>query len=236
MSMNIAGLQKVSTIDYPGEISCIVFLHGCNFRCGFCYNPDLVLGKACEGFSQEYFFDFLKKRKGKLDAVCITGGEPLITLDLEFVKKIKELGFKVKIDTNGSFPDKLKELIDNKLIDYIAMDIKSSREFYARAAGIPVDISKIERSIKLVHDFKNSEFRTTIVKRFHDEKVMRELGKWIKKICGEKSSQIFLQGFRKNEEGMIDMDFLKEQNVSEKYLEEMREVIKNYFCEVGVRC
>ena len=234
--MNIAGLQKVSTIDYPGEISCIVFLHGCNFRCGFCYNPDLVLRKACEGFSQEYFFDFLKKRKGKLDAVCITGGEPLITLDLDFVRKIKELGFKVKIDTNGSFPDKLKELIDNKLIDYIAMDVKNSREFYARTAGAPVDILKIERSIKLVHDFENSEFRTTIVKRFHDEKVMRDLGKWVEEICGAKSKRIFLQGFRKNEEGMIDMDFLNEQNVSEKYLEEMKEAVKEYFCEVGIRC
>ena len=235
MVMNIAGLQKVSTIDYPGEISCIVFLHGCNFRCGFCYNPDLVLRQASDGFSQEYFFNFLKKRKGKLDAVCITGGEPLITLEIDFVRKIKELGYKVKIDTNGSFPDKLKELIDLKLIDYIAMDIKSSKEFYSRAIGVPADISKIERSIKLVNDFENSEFRTTVVKRFHDGKVMKDLGKWVKEICESKPKRIFLQGFRRNEEGMIDMDFMNEQNVSEKYLEEMKESVKDYFCEVGLR-
>jgi pyruvate formate lyase activating enzyme len=233
--MNIAGLQKVSTIDYPGEISCIIFLHGCNFRCGFCYNPDLVLREASEGFSEEYVLDFLKKRKGKLDAVCITGGEPLINLDFEFVKKIRKLGYKIKIDTNGSFPERLEELINLKLVDYIAMDIKSSKKSYARVAMVPMDISKIEKSIKLVHDFGNSEFRTTVVKRFHNEEVMKDIGKWLNKVCGEKPKQIFLQGFRKNEEGMVDNDFLNEINVSEKFLEEMKVPLENFFNEVVIR-
>jgi pyruvate formate lyase activating enzyme len=126
-------------------------------------------------------------------------------------------------------------MIDLKLIDYIAMDIKADKENYSKVSGTEVDISKIERSIKLTHDFGNSEFRTTVVKRFHDEKVMESLGKWLNEICEEKPKHIFLQGFRKAEEGMIDIDFMNEQNVQEKYLEEMKIYIKDYFGEVGLR-
>ncbi len=159
--MKIMGLQKISTIDYPGEIAATVFLHGCNFRCGFCYNPSLVLSerlqvagrRSQDFFSEEYVLEFLSRRVGKLDAVCITGGEPLISLDFDFVKKIKDMGFKVKLDTNGSFPERLREIVDLGLVDYIAMDVKGAREDYSGIVGVDVDLKKIEESIKIVDDF-----------------------------------------------------------------------------------
>ncbi len=242
MAMKIAGLQKVSTIDYPGKICCVVFLHGCNFRCGFCHNPDLVVKNFDGGFSESGILDFLKKRVGKLDAVCITGGEPLMSLNFDFVRKIKELGFKVKLDTNGAFPSRLKEAIDLGLVDYIAMDVKSCWEDYSKVAGVEVDLKKIEKSIKLVHEFNRgsgcrgqSEFRTTIINRFHDAESMRALGKWLNEICGMKPRRFFLQGFKKNEEGMIDSDFLREKNVGEEFLNELKEEVGEFFEEVGVR-
>lgn len=233
--MKIAGLQKVSTIDYPNKISCIIFLYGCNFRCGFCYNPDLVIRDFEGGYTEKEILDFLKKRTGKLDAVCITGGEPLISLDLDFVRKIKDLGYLVKIDTNGSFPEKLKEMIDLKLVDYVAMDIKGSSSKYTKIIGALVDLKKIEESIRIVNDFSNSEFRTTIVGRYHDEDEVLEMGKWVNEVCLGKPKSLFLQGFRKGESGMIDDDFEKEENVGEKYLDKMKFVLKEFFNEVEVR-
>jgi len=232
--MKISGLQKTTLSDYPGEVACTIFLHGCNFRCGFCHNPDLVTGAVTEGFSRENILGFLKERAGKLDAVCISGGEPLATLDLDFVREIKALGYLVKIDTNGSFPEKLKELIDEKLVDYIAMDIKASKEKYPEVACASVDMEKIEESIKMVHDFSNSEFRTTVVGRFHDAFIMRALGRWLNDVCGQKPKKYFLQGFKK-EGDFVDKSFVEEENVSEKYLEEIKECVDEYFEEVGVR-
>jgi len=233
--MKICGLQKVSTIDYPGEIACTIFIYGCNFRCGFCYNPDLVIKDAPEEFSEEYVLDFLKTRIGKLDAVCITGGEPLMTLDFDFVRKIKDLGFKIKVDTNGSFPNRLKEMIDLKLVDYVAMDIKSSKEKYSEAVGVGVVLEKIEESIKMIHDFGEYEFRTTIVGRLHDAYSVMAMAKWLNKVCGAKPKKFFLQGFKKNEAGMIDEDFQNEANVGEEFLIELKECIKDYFELVEVR-
>lgn len=232
--MKIAGLQKTTTIDYPGEIACTIFLHGCNFRCGFCYNPDLVVKKFERGFSEEDILKFLKKKIGKLDAVCITGGEPLMSLDFGFVKKIKELGYKVKIDTNGSFPNRLKEMIDLGLVDYIAMDVKSCREDYSKVADVDVDLKKIEESIRIVHKF-GGEFRTTIVGKYHNVNSLRDLGKWLNKICGEKPKKYFLQGFKRNKEGMIDSSFLKEKDISEECLKELKSGVKEFFEEVEVR-
>jgi len=151
--MKIGGLQKVSTIDYPGEISCVIFLWGCNFRCGFCHNPELVV-RGCEGeFSSEEVLDFLSRRVGKLDAVVISGGEPLISLDFDFVRRVKAMGFKVKVDTNGTSPDVLRDLIEEGLVDYVAMDVKGCREDYSRVCGVEVDVEKIEESIRIVEDF-----------------------------------------------------------------------------------
>ena len=233
--MKISGLQKVTTIDYPGEIACTIFLHGCNFRCGFCYNPDLVIKEPEEGFSEEQILKFLKGRVGKLDAVCITGGEPLMTLDFDFVRKIKDIGFKVKIDTNGSFPDKLKEMIDLGLVDYIAMDIKNSKEKYSEAVGINANIDRLEESIKMIHDFGDYEFRTTTVARLHDADSMVSMAKWLNEVCGAKPKQLFLQGFKKNKDGMIDSSYMNELDVSEKFLVELKGEIKDYFEKVEVR-
>jgi len=233
--MRISGLQKVSVIDYPGEIACTIFLHGCNFRCGFCYNPDLVVKDFDGGFSEEYVLDFLKSRVGKLDAVCITGGEPLMSLDFDFVRKIKDLGFKVKVDTNGSFPDRLKEMIDLGLVDYVAMDIKNSREKYSETAGVDVALEKIEDSIKMIHDFGAYEFRTTIVGRLHSKEDVVEMAKWLNEVCGAKPKRIFLQGFKKNEAGMIDSSFGDELDIGEEFLNELRDCVGGFFGEVEVR-
>ena len=161
--MLIAGLQKTTLLDYPGKVAAIVFTYGCNFACSFCHNPELVLGDANNAnilrigrITEEGFFDFLKKRQGLLDGVCITGGEPTLHPDLpEFIKKIKDLGFLVKLDSNGTNPEMLRDLINKKLVDYIAMDIKIS-EF---------DNVKYIRSVEIVEDFmrnKDGEFRWTL--------------------------------------------------------------------------
>ncbi len=165
--MNIGGLQKVSLIDYPGKISAIIFTQGCNFRCPYCHNPELVdpkLYKPC--LIQKDILTFLKNRTGKLDAVTITGGEPTLQEDLiPFIEKIRKIGFAVKLDSNGSRPDVLDRLIKEKLLDFIALDIKAPREEYKRVAKIPVDSAVIAESTQLVLKAKiPHEFRTTVVK------------------------------------------------------------------------
>jgi pyruvate formate lyase activating enzyme len=232
--MKIAGLQKTTLVDYPGKIACTIFLWGCNFRCGFCYNPDLVVRQSFNEFSREDVLKFLESRREKLEAVCITGGEPLISLDLDFLREIKRMGYLIKIDTNGSFPDRLMELINEGLVDYIAMDIKGSRERYKEVVSCDVDLSAIERSIKMIHDFGEYEFRTTVVLKFHDESEVRKMGEWINLICGRKARRYFLQGF-KNKGDFIDNNFKKEKNVSERFLRDLKKVAENYFEEVVVR-
>ena len=233
--MKILGLQRTTLVDYPGKVACTIFLFGCNFRCGFCYNPLLVLGGDSEIFSESYILEFLERRRGKLDAVCVTGGEPLMTLDVGFLKKIKAMGYLVKIDTNGSFPSRLKEMIDLGLVDYIAMDIKGSREYYSRVAGVNVNVNKIEESIKMIYNFGSYEFRTTIVGRLHNESSVVSMAKWMNKICDGKPKRFFLQGFKKNEAGMIDQDFQNELNIDEKFLNELKDSIKDSFEELEVR-
>ena len=232
--MKIAGLQKMTLIDYPGEVACTIFLFGCNFRCGFCHNPELVVRRLEEGFSEEGVLKFLKERRGKLDAVCISGGEPLMSLDLDFVKKIKDFGYKVKVDTNGSFPEKLEQLIKGDLIDAVAMDVKASRKNYSKVSGVGVDIKKIEKSMKLVSSLGDYEFRTTVVKKFHDVDEMKVIGRWLNEVCGKKPRKFFLQGF-KSRGDLIDKSFLKEKSVSEEYLNELKVGVGEFFGEVGVR-
>lgn len=165
--MLIGGLNKMSLIDFPETVSAVVFTMGCNFRCPFCHNPELVLPeKFNTPLDEEELFSFLKKRKGLLDGVVVTGGEPTIHKDLpEFVTKIKELGFKVKLDTNGTKPEMLKELIENKLVDFIAMDIKASMKKYELLSGCNTNLEKLRESIELI---KKSaiyyQFRNTFVK------------------------------------------------------------------------
>jgi len=233
--MKVKGLQKTTLLDYPGKVSCVLFLYGCNFKCGFCHNPELVVCENSSEISEEEVFDFLKKRRKVLEGVCITGGEPLLSLKKEFVKKIKELGYLVKVDTNGSFPLKLKEFINEGLVDYVAMDLKSSPGKYFEAAGCNVDMKKIKESIKLICESGvDYEFRTTVVPGIHDEEDVRKLGKWVKKIIGGKGKRYFLQGF-KNMGKFIDLKYSGERDVSEEDLEKLKKVASDYFLDVGIR-
>ena len=168
--MNIKGLQKTTLLDFPEKLACTVFTGGCNFRCPFCHNASLVLRAGeVEGISEEEFFSYISKRSGMLDGVCITGGEPLLNPDIaDFIRKIRSFGLLVKLDTNGSLPDKLKALLDEGLLDYVAMDIKNSSERYALTAGVDKFPEEIEKSIDLIIQCApDYEFRTTVVRELH---------------------------------------------------------------------
>ena len=182
--MVIQGLQKLTLLDYPGKVACTIFTAGCNFRCPFCHNASLVVDTyKNKEIKLDDIFAFLKKRMGVLDGVCVTGGEPLIQPDIEaFLRRIKEMGYAVKLDTNGSFPDKLKRHVDEKLVDYVAMDIKNSQESNGKTIGIQdYDIRNIHRSVQyLLSDAVPYEFRTTVVLEFHQRSDFESIGRWIK--------------------------------------------------------
>ncbi len=228
--MKIAGFQKLTLIDYPGKLACAIFLYGCNFRCGFCHNPELVVKPVDVLFSEEEILDFLELRKKYLEGVCITGGEPLLTLDFDFLRNIKALGYDIKIDTNGSYPEVLEELIRENLVDFIAMDIKSSREKYNLVVNSEVDFNKIEESIRIISSFPEYEFRTTIVERFHNKKDIENMMEWLKKITGGRMKKFILQGF-KNSGKLIDESFCSEEDVDEDYLMKLKGIAEGY-CEV----
>lgn len=191
--MKIYGLEKLSMVDFDGHLCATVFTAGCNFRCPFCHNADLVNGTNLSEISEEKFFTYLKKRKGMLDSVCVSGGEPTLQKDLpEFIKKIKDLGFLVKLDTNGTNPKMLKELVENNLVDYVAMDIKNSRESYLKTAGKGnFDLNKIDESISyLKTGVVPYEFRTTLISGHHTENEIKKMGSWI-----SGASKLYLQHF-----------------------------------------
>lgn len=181
--MTINGMQKLTLLDYPGNVACLIFTQGCNFRCPFCHNRGLLdMNNDCEKIDEQEVFKYLEKRKGLLDGVCISGGEPLLQKDIEdFIRKVKDLGYKVKLDTNGSSPKKLKQLIEGGLIDYVAMDIKNDFLNYDKTAGMCTNIDNIKKSIEIIENSNiEYEFRTTIVKQFHDvgklEKIIQYIG------------------------------------------------------------
>lgn len=175
-------MQRFSLIDYPGKVSAIIFTQGCNFRCPYCYNPELVDPKLFkEPIPEEKIFSFLEARKGKLDGVVVTGGEPTIQEDLtRFVEKVKEMGYLVKLDTNGSNPDVLEELLDNKLVDYIAMDVKAPPQKYGLLTQVNTPMKRIERSVSLIMSSNiGYEFRTTVIKTLLTEKDVIEIAKFL---------------------------------------------------------
>ena len=193
--MNIYGLQKLSLVDYPGKTAAVLFTGGCNFRCPFCHNYGLVTDPG-EPLDKNEVFDYLKRRVGLLDAVVITGGEPLIHSDIaDLIEEVRNVGYPVKLDTNGTFPVRLAELISRGLVDYVAMDIKNCREKYFLTAGCETDLDSINKSIMLLMcgdtDF---EFRTTVVGQLHCEEDFYGIGQWIK--GGEK---YYLQRFKDSE-------------------------------------
>lgn len=193
--MTIAGLQKTTLLDYPGKVACTVFLSGCNFRCPFCQNSEILTGSGGEQIPEEELFAFLERRRGILDGVCVSGGEPLLGDVAPLLERIKGLGYSVKIDTNGAFPEKLKELYGRGLIDFVAMDIKNSPQKYEKTAGARVDIGKIKESAAFLMECGvGYEFRTTVVKQLHAGEDFVRIGQWLR---GAKA--YFLQTFRDTE-------------------------------------
>ncbi len=216
--MNFNGFQKLTLLDYPGRVACTLFLAGCNFRCPFCHNAFLVTDiDNSQTFSEEEILSHLKKRKGILEGVCITGGEPLLRPDLEdFIKKVKEIGLSVKLDTNGTDPEKLLSLIERGLIDYVAMDIKSCPENYGRVAGVEnLDILPILKSVEILKSGRVPfEFRTTIVKELHTLEDIEKIGRWIKG-----APRYFLQNF-------VDSGNLIQSNLHEYDKETLEKMVK----------
>ena len=218
--MIIGGLQKLTLLDFPGNVACTVFTVGCNLRCPFCHNPALVNNPPEDmRISEEEFFAFLKKRQGILDGVAITGGEPLLHADIgEFIAKIKSMGFKVKLDTNGTFPERLEKILSEGNVDYVAMDIKNTFDKYAQTVGIEgFDTSLIRRSIEVLKDSGIAhEFRTTVVSPLHKAEDFARIAGQV-----EGADNYFLQGF-------VDSgDLLNGEGLSEMPRKELEMALDN---------
>ncbi len=231
--MKIGGLQKLTLIDYPGKVACTVFLKGCNFRCPWCYSPELVLPEKIEHqpeIHQEEFFSFLEKRKDTIEGVVICGGEATVHSSLPFfVSKIKDLGFLVKLDTNGSNPTLLNSLIKENLLDYIAMDIKAPLEKYEKAIGVEINTEKIKESINIImNSGLDYEFRTTIVPDIHEEEDMEKIGKII-----EGAEKYFLQSFMP--EKTIFGGFMEKKPFSPKEIEGFKERVSPFVKSCNIR-
>lgn len=224
--MKLGGLQEISLLDYPEKICAIIWTVGCNFRCPFCYNPNLVYGKT-DLLAEHEILSFLEERKGKLDALSITGGEPLLHEDIkDFITEVKEKGFLIKVDTNGTFPKRLHQLLDEELIDYVSMDVKAPSEKYHRLTGVQVDIDSIDQSIDIIMNKATEyEFKTTVIPGLLEKKDITDIASWIK---GAK--RYYLQQFKINVP-LIDQrlhasakqfskqDFLDMKQQAESYVE-----------------
>jgi pyruvate formate lyase activating enzyme len=195
----ISGLQKMTLLDYPGKVACTVFLQGCNYRCPFCHNSELLCHDGEEFMTEDAFIAFLEKRVGLLDGVCVSGGEPTLYPGLEeMLRRIKALDFAVKLDTNGSRPDVLKTLVGKGLVDHVAMDVKNGPRQYGETTGVPgVALERIEESLRfLLSDAVSYELRTTVVEPLHDETSILEMGQWLQSLVPEKKPRVlYLQKF-----------------------------------------
>jgi pyruvate formate lyase activating enzyme len=216
--MLIGGLQKLTLLDYPNKVAAIVFTYGCNFACSFCHNPELIRDNKNLRICESEVFEFLERRRGLLEGVCITGGEPTLHSDLpDFIKKIKELGFAVKLDTNGTNPAMLQGLIKNKMIDYIAMDIKAPLGRYEEITRRKIDLLAIEKSIKMIMESGlDYEFRSTLVPGFHEAKDVIEMAKLI---AGAKN--YYLQNFI-SQGKMLDQTWEKKRSFMPEEMAEFR--------------
>jgi len=231
--MILGGLQKLTLIDYPGHIAATVFTVGCNFRCPFCHNPELVSGSlySASDTLEKEFFELLKNRRGKLEGICITGGEPTIQPDIiEFIRKIKNLGYKVKLDTNGTRPDVLRVLFAEKSLDFVAMDIKNSSENYAKTANSKIDLERIKLSVDLIRNSGiDYEFRTTAVPGLHKEEDFAGIGKWL-----TGSKKYVLQAFE-DKGKILDPRLKKKTKGKSLDLEKIAKNIEKYFGSIEVR-
>ena len=222
--MDIHGLQKMTLLDFPGRVACTVFLGGCDLRCPFCHNAELIDGTAPSVMEEYELLDFLRKRKSLLDGVAITGGEPLLRGDLaSLLRPIRDLGYDIKLDTNGTHPDRLRNLIDDALVQYVAMDIKNSPDRYAETAGVPaVDMTAIRNSVSLLLENRVPyEFRTTVVAEFHDEDSFRGIGPWI-----QGAERYYLQRFTDRETVPFEGFHAPAAEAMETYAELVRPWVK----------
>ena len=233
--MRIVGLQKMTLLDYPGKVACTVFLGGCNFRCPFCHNGGLLEGDAPEVMTAEELLTFLKSRQGLLDGVCITGGEPTLSPQLpRLVAEIKALGFAVKLDTNGSRPAVLKQLVEQKLVDYVAMDVKNCPERYADTVGLSkAPMEAIEQSLRFLMAGKvDYELRTTVVRELHDEASVTQMGRWLYSLNKyTKIPKIFIQPF-------VNRDSVLDQNLHAPEtgkIADFVELLTTFATEVSIR-
>ena len=225
--MIIHGLQKLTLLDFPEHTACTVFLAGCNFRCPFCHNSELLNAATADPLMDDVeLLGFLSKRQGLLDGVCITGGEPTLRPDLDkLLKEIKKLGFKTKLDTNGTMPEVIKKLVDNNLVDYIAMDIKTAPEHYELLTGVTGDMDAIRKSVDFIKFCGiEYEFRTTVVKGLHQLADFTAIGKWLKN-----ARAYYLQPF-------VDRDSVLQKNLTaptdeelNAYLNEVKKYIPNSY-------
>ena len=229
--MLIKGLQKLTLIDYPNKIAATIFLFGCNLRCPYCHNPELINASEAKKFktySKEEILSFLNERFDFLEGVNITGGEPTLSKDLpNLIKSIKKLGYTIKLDTNGTNPKMLHELIKAKLVDYIAMDIKAPLERYEKVVNSPVNKSDIQDSIKIIKKLEDYEFRTTVVPGLLDKQDIIEIARWIKP-----AKAYYLQQFRPI--NCFNKSYNKKKSYSVEQLREMRDAVKRFFqiCEI----
>ena len=228
---SIKGLQKTTLVDFPPYLACTVFISGCNFRCGFCHNKDLVEdSEELKSISEKEIFEFLEKRKNVLSGVCITGGEPTLYKSLAtFIKKIKDIGYNVKLDTNGYNPGILKDIIKKNILDYIAMDIKAPLEKYHKAANVKVDTEKIRRSIDLIKDSDiGHEFRITAVPGLHEEKDFESIGNLLKN-----TGKIAIQQF--TPKNCMDEKFNNIKPFKSSDLERFKKIFQKYIKKVEIR-
>ena len=227
----IGGVQKTTLIDFPGKIAAIVFTQGCNFRCGYCHNPSLLINKSeLNNYTEEDFFSFLQTRTGKLDGVVITGGEPTLQSGLyDFIKKIKQMGFDVKLDTNGTNPDVIEKLLNDNLLDYIAMDIKAPIEKYENIVCTNIKQENILRSIYLIINCKiNYEFRTTVIKSQLSFDDFDKIGQMI-----NGAKRYYMQKFVPSE--ILDHNLVNEQTYTDNEFKTICENLKKYIEFVNFR-
>ena len=230
--LKIGGLEKVSLLDYPGKVSSVLFTYGCNLRCPFCHNPELVihpLGKDVK-LKEDEVLDYLQERKGLIDAVVITGGEPLIYKDIDlFIEKIKKMGFLVKLDTNGFFPKELKELLKKDLLDYIAMDVKWAEDSYVEFSKDKKAVEKVKESIKIIMSSGiDYEFRATFVKGIHDIEDGEKITSMI-----PNAMKYYIQNFRSGK--TIDETLDTSNSFTEKELKEILRGAKKHIKSSYIR-
>ncbi|MBQ9551987.1 MAG: anaerobic ribonucleoside-triphosphate reductase activating protein [Clostridia bacterium] len=228
--MKIFGLQKLSLLDFPGKMACTVFTGGCNLRCPFCHNASLVTGLSdVEPIEESEVFDLLRKRRGILEGVAITGGEPLLQPDIEdFIRRVRAQGCAVKLDTNGCYPDRLGRILAEKLVDYVAMDIKNAPDAYAKTVGVEgFDLSPVQKSVELLmNGGVDYEFRTTVVKELHSAADFEKIGQWLK---GAK--RLYLQSF-KDSGDLIGSGL---SACTSKELEQFRQILLPYIPDTFLR-